>query len=150
MAWMTGHGNSVGPGIMSVARVCGTPQRILGSIVTLLPMLGLRARGALGHRSVWLGMSRGQSLMLAADEVEVATVDEQPGPLAENEDRVQSIDGVGEEGEPAADREEPERERNHALAFPLGGDPLHEEAHGETRLPQEAHQEPQVLRTHHG
>src|SRR6266536_1704140 len=37
---MTGHGSSVGPGIIRVARVCGTPQRMLGSMLRLLECSG--------------------------------------------------------------------------------------------------------------
>jgi hypothetical protein len=36
IAWMTGHGSSVGPGIMRMARLWGTPQRMVGSMITLL------------------------------------------------------------------------------------------------------------------
>src|SRR6266508_2260973 len=43
MACRTGHGNSVGPGIMIVARVCGTPERMVGSIAQA-PLV--RRRGA--------------------------------------------------------------------------------------------------------
>src|SRR5262249_6673577 len=133
MACMTGHGSSVGPGIMSVARDCGMPQRMVGSMEWLLCRSGMRF---------------GQSLTLSPDQIEVATVHEQPGSLADDEDRVQPINRVGQEGEAARDREEPECDGNHALALPLGGDPLHQEAHREADLPEKAHRQPEVLVAH--
>src|SRR5215831_3983928 len=96
-----------------------------------------------------LGARLGEQTPLAADQVEVAEIDEEAGALAEDEDGVLTVDRVDEERQPPADREEPERERDHALAPALGRDPLHEKAHGEECLAQESHAEPYVIR-HHG
>src|SRR5215831_231669 len=133
MACMTGNGSSVGPGIMSVARDCGIPQRMLGSMERLLCCSGMRL---------------GQSLVLAPDQIEVATVHEQSSPLADDEHGVQPIDRVGQEGEASRDREEPEGDGNHALTLPLRGDPLHQKAHREADLPEKAHRQPEVLVAH--
>src|SRR5262245_3047899 len=102
MACMTGHGSSVGPGIISVARDCGIPQRMVGSMWRLLWRSGMRF---------------GQSLTLAPNQIEVATVHEQSGGLADDEDRIQPIDRVGQQSEASGDREEPECDGNHALSL---------------------------------
>src|SRR5712692_10709744 len=91
----------------------------------------------------------GQAALLAPDQVEVAQVHEQAGPLTEDEDGVQAVDGVDQQGEATADREEPERDGNHALLLPLGGDPLDEEPAREERLSEESHRQPEMLLGHH-
>ena len=54
--------------------------------------------------------------------------------MADDEDRILAIDGIAQQHQAAADREDPERGRHHAAPGPLGGDPLHDEAHGEQNL----------------
>src|SRR3989304_1773980 len=90
------------------------------------------------------GSVAGGQLSLAPDQVEVAAVHEQAGALSDDEDRVQAEDGVDQQREPAADREVPEVDRDHALLLPLRRDPLDQKARGEQRLPEEAedHQHP--------
>src|SRR3989338_571408 len=95
MAWMTGHGSSVGPGIIRIGRVCGIPHWMLES------MDGLPGSDA----------GLGQTLFVA-DEKGVGERDEDPGPLPDDEDGVEPVHRVDEERQPAADREEPEGDRD--------------------------------------
>src|ERR1700752_2992477 len=114
-----------------------TPHRMAESMTAPLPAgAGLRA-------------GLGQAALLATDQVEVAQVHEQAGPLAEDEDGVQAVDGVDQQGEAAAAGEEPERDGYRAPLLALGGDPLNEEAPREERLSEEAHRQPEVLCRHH-
>src|SRR5262245_6968265 len=75
-------------------------------------------------------------------EVQVARVDEHTEALAEDEDRIADIERIAEQQQPAADREEPERDRHHHLSRALGCDPLHHKAHGEHDLRHIAEQYP--------
>src|SRR5947209_9470695 len=75
-------------------------------------------------------------------EVEIARINEHAKALSENKHRVADIERVGEQEKPAADGEEPERDRHHHLAGALGGDPLHHEAHGEHDLREITEQHP--------
>src|SRR5262249_3082725 len=93
-------------------------------------------------------MRRGQRALLATDQIQIAAVHEQTCPLAQHEHRVETIDRVDEQREPAADGEEPERVRDDALLLALGRDPLHEKAHREERLAEEAHRQPEMLSAH--
>src|SRR3990172_9267584 len=138
-AWTTGQGSSVGPGIISTGRVWHWAQLIVTdtAVSFVAPIL---------HRPSPVG----DALGLAEDEVEVARVDEEPRALADDEDRVQPVDRVGEQRDPAADRKVPERVGHHALLGALRGDPLHEEAAGEERLPEQADAEPNLIRCHRG
>src|SRR3972149_1616064 len=133
MAWMTGHGSSVGPGIIRIGRVCGIPHWMLES------MDGLPGSDA----------GRGQTLFVA-DEEEGAEVDEEPGAPAAGEEGggAARVRGVEEERQPPADREEPEGDRDDALLLAFGGDPLHEEPHREECLPEEPHRQPERFGTH--
>ena len=79
------------------------------------------------------------------DQPEVAGVDDEAHALAEHEDRVAAVDGVGEEHEAAGEGEVPEGDRHHRLPRPLGHDPLDQEAHGEERLAEEADHDPPEL-----
>src|SRR5262249_33115891 len=63
MAWTTGHGSSVGPGIISVARVWGTPQRIVGSMSGLLVWFHV---GAPPRPTVWAVKPRSERSPLGA------------------------------------------------------------------------------------
>src|SRR5262245_37268941 len=75
-------------------------------------------------------------------EVQVARVDEHAEALAEDEDWIADIERIAEQQQPAADREEPERDRHDHLSRALGRNPLHHEAHGEHDLHQIAEQHP--------
>src|SRR5262245_15188768 len=103
----------------------------------LVPNLGTLARMArndhleLSHRlSRCLRPARAA---LAIDEIQVPSIDEHAESLAEDEHRIADGERIEEQEQAAADREEPERDRKHALPRPLGRDPLHHEAHGEQR-----------------
>src|SRR5262245_9963792 len=138
MAWMTGNGSSVGPGIMSRGRVCTWVQLIVDDTM----------------ESPW----RPAAVILASrfyerrrrtpDEPQIARVHEQAGALTEDEDGIAAVDRVGEQREAAADGEVPERERHHAPPAALGGDPLHEESRREAGLPEQTDREPDVVRRH--
>src|SRR5215813_1131994 len=98
---MTGHGSSVGPGIMRIGRVC-TCVKFSAALTVISPALDGRAilsgtlsgvpGGVGGH--LWLPL-------IAVDEVEVARLDEQAGGLTQDEDGIAPIDGVGEQREAA-------------------------------------------------
>src|SRR5690348_15850241 len=82
---------------------------------------------------------------LAIDEIQVPQIDEEPEPLSDDEHRVPLDERIGKEHHAAADREERERDRKHALARALGRDPLHHEAHPEQDLADVAYQHHPVL-----
>src|SRR5262245_32792648 len=75
-------------------------------------------------------------------EIEVARVDENSESLAQDENRVADIEGIEQEQHATADREEPEGDRHHHFSRALGGDPLHQEAHGEHDLRHVTEQHP--------
>src|SRR5262245_10549870 len=142
MAWMTGWGSSVGPGIMRTGRVCGTAQLRSEGTAASFPEGGVRVVMGRSARRARLRARR------SVDEVEIAGVDQEPGRLPENEDGVQSVDGVGEQGHAAPHRPVPELDGNHALPRPLGGDPLHDEPRGEEGLPHQPHPQPHLIDCH--
>jgi len=125
---MTGHGNSVGPGIISVARVCGTPQRCsapwTGSSSFAVgapprPTVGSHAAFGRSYAQVRASASR----VPCAGSDRGCAVDEEPRPLAEDEDRVQTIDGVDQEGEPPP-MEKNQNDTGITLSF-LRSDAIH-------------------------
>src|SRR5467141_2158717 len=75
-------------------------------------------------------------------EIEIPPIDEHPECLAEDEDRVADVERIGQKQEAPADREEPEGDRHHHFSGSLGGDPLHQETHGEHDLCDIAEQHP--------
>ena len=93
---------------------------------------------------MWSGMGRGPLLVLAPYEIEVTAVDEESRGLAEDENRIQAINSIGQEGETPADREEPERDRDHASSGALAGNPLHQETRGEQQLRDQAERQPEI------
>src|SRR5438128_1422010 len=138
IAWMTGKGSSVGPGIMRTGRVWHWAQLIVrdtsvsfvagfagpgpdvgglrkvraGSVCSVRstsdPILSRRATSAVG-----------ETLGAAVDEVEVPRVDEEPGGLAEDEHGVEPVDRVHQQRHAAAHREEPEGAGHDARLRPL-------------------------------
>src|SRR5882724_3626866 len=94
------------------------------------------------------GAGLGEPALLLADEKEIAQVDEEPAALADDEDGISAVDGIGQEHQPAADGEVPERHRDDAFLPFLGGDPLDEKTHEEECLPEEAHCHPEMLAAH--
>src|SRR5262245_7466751 len=83
------------------------------------------------------------------NEIEVARVHQKAGPLPENEDRVEAVDGIGQQGEAASNRKVPKLTGHDATALPLGGDPLQEKASGEERLAQQPDANPDLFGGHH-
>src|SRR3990172_710510 len=135
MAWMTGKGISVGPGIIRISRACGTAH--------LIDSIGVSS----SRRPSGAGL--GEAALLAPDEVEIAQVDQEARALAQHEHRVLAVDRVDQQRGSPADREEPERNRDHALFLAFGGDPLDKKAAREERLTEKAHRQPEVLCGHH-
>src|SRR5512139_1746381 len=80
---------------------------------------------------------------LAADEVEVAQVDEDAQGLPDDEHRIAPVHGVGEEEERAGDAQEPERHGDDAPPLALAREPLDDEAAREDQLPDEPEHEPE-------
>ena len=92
------------------------------------------------------GSRRPARLPLAEpDEIDVARVDMQTGGLANDEDRVGPVAGVGEQQNPAEKAEIPESLGDDARPGLFGGDPLHEEAHREQELSDQADADPDQL-----
>src|ERR1700693_4138907 len=83
-------------------------------------------------------------LALAKHKVEITRINAQSHSLADGEDRIANVERIDEQQHPAADREEPERQRDHAAPDPFGRHPLHDEPHGEQGLPGIADEEPPV------
>src|SRR5262249_14815416 len=79
---------------------------------------------------------------IAQLEIEVARVDKNSESLAQDENRVADIKGIEKEQHATADREKPEGDRHHHFSRALGGDPLHQEAHGEHDLRHVTEQHP--------
>src|SRR5947209_1877175 len=86
----------------------------------------------------------GRLLAFAQHEIKIAQIDKQAEPLPRDEHRVAAVQRIGKQQYATADREDPERGRDNAAAGALGGDPLHQEAHGKQRLRQKAERDPSV------
>src|SRR5213076_2652001 len=160
IAWMTGKGSSVGPGIMRTGRVWHWAQLIVrDTIVSFVagsagpvPVVGGLTRARAGSVTPILargGASAvGEALGAAVDEVEIPRVHEEPGTLAEDEHGVEPVDRVRQQRHAAAHREEPEGAGHDALLRALGRDPLDEEARREERLAEQTDAEPHMFRRH--
>src|SRR5216684_7795115 len=174
MAWITGNGNSVGPGIMSTGRVWHWAQLIVtsGSFVAGAMRSGHTEGGLRQARAgsdtpehpgsprglrttcrvirlrILACASRSDALGAAEDEIEIARVHEKAGGLPDDEHRVPPMEGVGQERHAATQGEIPEGTRDHALALTFGGDPLDEESRREERLAEKSDAEPKLIRSH--
>src|SRR6185369_7254563 len=84
------------------------------------------------------------SVNMAADEHQVADVDDQPGCLSHDEHRIAAMDCVDRRDRAADERQVPELDRNVAPLLPLRDDPLHDETRREDELPGETDDEPEV------
>src|SRR5262249_12244889 len=138
MAWMTGNGSSVGPGIIRMGRVCTWVQLIVDDTM----------RSPWRPSAVILASRFHEGRRGAVDEPQVARVHEQAGALAENEDGIAPVDRIRKQGDAAAEREVPERERHHGAPKALRRDPLHEEPRREAGLAEQADRQPDVVRRH--
>src|ERR1019366_3784415 len=78
------------------------------------------------------------------DEIQIADVDHEAKRLARDENRIAAIQRIDQQQYAAADREKPERHRDHALARAFGCNPLHHKAHGEKPLRHEPENDPAV------
>src|SRR5260370_36500862 len=58
------------------------------------------------------------------------------------------MEGVGQQGQPSTNGEEPERDGDDALLSLLRGNPLDQEAHGKERLPYKPDRQPEMLGAH--
>src|SRR5450755_887576 len=96
------------------------------------------------NRNVRSSVAGGGLPAVDDDKIEVADIDHKAQRLARDEDRVSAVERVDQQQRAAADREEPERDRNDASAGALGRDPLYHEAHGEESLRHESEQHPGV------
>jgi len=65
------------------------------------------------------------------DKLQIAQVDKHTKGLPQDEDRILPVERVPEQHQTADDGEDPERDRDDALAGALGRNPLHYKAHGE-------------------
>ena len=89
----------------------------------------------------------GAALRLA-DQHQVPRVDDQPHALADDDHRVLPVARVREERQAAQKAEPPERHRDHRVALPFRGDPLHQEPRGEQRLARKADDQPEPCLRH--
>jgi hypothetical protein len=81
---------------------------------------------------------------LTQHEIDISYINEHAECLPSDEYRVAAIERISQEQRAAADRQQPERQRDDALAGALGGDPLHHEARGKEGLRDEAKQHPGI------
>src|SRR5260370_7357692 len=58
------------------------------------------------------------------------------------------MEGIGQQGQPSTNGEEPERDGDDALLSLLRGNPLDQEAHGKERLPHKPDRQPEMLVAH--
>src|SRR5258708_37776111 len=58
------------------------------------------------------------------------------------------MEGIGQQGPPSTNGEEPERDGDDALLAPLRGNPLDQEANGKERLPHKPDRQPEMLVAH--
>ena len=68
------------------------------------------------------------------NEIEIASIDQQPGGLSDDKNRVETVDGVGQQGGAAGDTEIPESDGDDAFPAFFAGNPLDKKAHGEHSL----------------
>ena len=87
-------------------------------------------------------------LSLVPNKVEVSRVDKDSPRLAENEDGIVAVEGIGEQRQPPTNGEEPERDGDHALFSFLRSDPLDDEAHGKEDLPHKPDRQPELRVAH--
>ena len=81
------------------------------------------------------GSGRGcRDLAITHHKIKIAQVNEYAERLAGDEDHVLAVERIDQKQNSAADREQPERHRNDAMAGALRGDPLHQKARREQRL----------------
>src|ERR1700687_3972618 len=71
-----------------------------------------------------------------------------PAPSPTMKTGIEAMEGIGEQGQPSTNREEPERYGDHALLSLLRGNPLDQEAHGKERLPHKPDRQPELLVAH--
>src|SRR3954449_11444371 len=82
------------------------------------------------------------------DQLQVAQIHQETAELAHEEHRVVPVNRIEQKQERAAEAEIPELDRHYALAHPLATPPLHQEAHGEEGLADEAEREPELVMCH--
>ncbi len=105
---------------------------------------GLAARARFGREGHGHGGEGGGSARpLAVDEPEIAGIDEDAHGLAENEDGVAALDGIGKQHGAADHRKIPEGDGHDGFARLFRRQPLHEKAAGEHQLGQEAEGDPE-------
>src|SRR5438067_5048894 len=163
-ACTTGHGSSVGPGIISIGRVCTWVQLIAwltlvssrrGSDAWIVSPRGARLgggqRGAAGGAEVRLGRARVAAARTVHVRVDVAAMDDEvadvgdPGEeVREDEDRVALVQGVDQQEQRAGQAQPPEGGGDHHALAPLGRVPLHEEAREEDEIAEPADDLPAV------
>src|SRR3569832_2924646 len=92
-----------------------------------------------------LVIQRFRSLRVALeDQHQVANIDDVRGQLADDDNWLALDQAVYQRQQPAADREEPERQRHDAFSSPLARDPLHQKASGKGQLRNKAEGQPEV------
>src|SRR5262245_6034041 len=90
-------------------------------------------------------LDRAWCALAKPDEVEITRVDHETGRLAHNEHGINPVARIGEQHDPAEEAEIPERLRHGARARLFRRNPLHEEAHREQELSDQADADPDEL-----
>lgn len=80
--------------------------------------------------------------LLKVDEIEVAEVDGDANALSCYENRVLSVNGIGEDDDPTPNAEVPELNRHDAFSCAFAHEPLHQEAHKKEALTQKSNSYP--------
>ena len=94
------------------------------------------------------GANRLVSLASARDQHQVANIDDSPDALSCDEDRVYSIDRIGERDEPADQAHVPKRDRDLTLRLSFRGNPLDHPAAEKQPLAEKSDGEPDSLEAH--
>src|SRR6476660_1609629 len=102
--------------------------------------------------SWWIGTGRLARLARACNQHQVANIDERPDALSCDEDRIFSIDRIGERDEPADQAHVPKRDRDLTLRLFFGGNPLDHPAAEKQTLPEKSDGKPDMFNRdgHHG
>src|SRR5262245_17583907 len=127
----------------SASTSCSTRVRSLSR--TLSPLKFRRYQAA---RSKAIGLSeldRAWGALAKPDEIEIARVDHETGRLADNENGIDPVAGIGEQHDPAEEAEIPTRLGHGAGPRLFRRYPLHEKAHGEQELSAQADADPDEL-----
>ena len=82
--------------------------------------------------------------LLPVNQHQISNVDDKPGRLTKDENRILAVDGIGKQDNRAHQREVPKIEGDIALFFLFRSDPLDDKPQGEDDLSEKAKKYPPV------